>query len=799
MISCELLPENELSQVGIDDAESGFGVLSTDQGRLPLKAMAVRATITGLLSQVTVQQTFVNTYAQVLEATYILPLPSRAAVTCFRMDVNGRVVDGVIAERGAARQAYEQALAAGQRAAIMEEERAEVFTVRVGNLLPGETGVVHLSLSGPLSYADGEATFRFPLVVAPRYIPGVPLVDGDVGDGSAADTDLVPDASRISPPVLLPGFPNPIQLQLEVELDPLDRPLVVVRTSLHTTVDMPGDGRIRCLRLEPGERLTRDFILRFALAAEAVRTTLVVRDDEVAGSTEGTWQLTLVPPIVASTLEKPRDVVFLLDRSGSMRGWKIMAARRAVARMVDTLSAHDRFTVLAFDSVVEQPAGCAVAALTAATDRNRFRAIEFLAGVEGRGGTEMAPPLCQAADLFASLERGRDRILVLVTDGQIGNEDHLLRLLGKRLQQVRIFALGIDRAVNAGFLERLASLGEGACELVESEERLDEALERIHRRIDHPVCTDLQLNLDGLELVPDSLVPSRFPALFAGTPLVISGRYRRRTSSGQITLKAIDSRGCTWSEMITAQATDNAALTAHWARGYIRDLEDRYVLGVPHDRRLLEQQIVDTSVRFHVLSRFTAFVAIDRAEQVVVGEGRHRVVQPVEHPDGWMMLHHALPMRALGASPMAEDSNMHAMMSVFNISDPARRDQLPELLIHGAKRVVSRKRARRLQADLAVYCRKARALLENVELYPLSVLAVELDTLIMQLEAAGTPAREIKLLRDVLQTLQLHLAGMAEDSGILQQLKDALHAFAPDSTLPLKPSPRAAKRRHFWK
>jgi hypothetical protein len=387
---------------------------------------------------------------------------------------------------------------------------------------------------------------------------------------------------------------------------------------------------------------------------------------------------------------------------------------------------------------------------------------------------------------------------VLVTDGQIGNEDHLLHLLGKRLQQVRIFALGVDRTVNAGFLERLASFGQGACELVESEERLDEALERIHRRIGHPLCTDLQLNPDGLDLVPDSLVPSRFPALFAGAPLVMSGRYRHRTPSGQITLKAIDSRGHTWSETITAQVTDNAALTAHWARGHIRDLEDRYVLGAPHERRLLEQQIVDTSLRFHVLSRFTAFVAIDHAEQVVVGEGRHRVIQPVEHPDGWMMLHNALPMQALGASPLAEDSNMHAMMSVFNISGSERRDPPPERLTHDAERIVSRKRARRLQADLAVYRHKVRALLENVELYPLSVLAVELETLIMQLEAAGTHAQEVKPLRDVLQALQLHLAGVAEDREILQRLKDALHAFAPDSTLP-KPSLQVAKRRHFWK
>ncbi len=171
--------------------------------------MDIYTRIDGLIAQTDLTQTFQNVHAEPLEATYIFPLPDRAAVTRFRLEVAGRVIEGELKERAAARKEYDQAIKAGHRAAITEEERPGVFTMRVGNLPPGEEATVRLSLTGPLPYSEGEATFRFPLVVAPRYIPGTPLSGPSVGDGVATDTDAVPDASRITPPVLLPGFPKP--------------------------------------------------------------------------------------------------------------------------------------------------------------------------------------------------------------------------------------------------------------------------------------------------------------------------------------------------------------------------------------------------------------------------------------------------------------------------------------------------------------------------------------------------------------------------------------------------------------
>jgi Ca-activated chloride channel family protein len=639
------------------DEDASFGALKTERGCLPLQALDVQARIEGLIARVALTQTFVNTHAEALEATYIFPLPDRAAVTQFRLEVAGRIVEGELKERGAARQEYHRAVQAGHRAAITEEERPGVFTIRVGNLLPGEEATVRLTLTGPLPYSDGEATFRFPLVVAPRYIPGRPLPGAAVGDGVAPDTDAVPDASRLSPPVLLPGFPNPVRLGFTVEvllssLHPSD-----FRSSLHTIFESE-DNDTKLFRVQPGERLNRDFILRFRVGREHLVTSLALQPDR--DGSEGTFLLTLVPPVKGTDGGMGRDVVFVLDRSGSMSGWKIVAARRALARMVDTLTEQDCFSVYAFDDRIETPPEFDGNHLVPATDRKRFRAVEFLARLDARGGTEMAEPLSRAVnELSHGAKAGRERILVLVTDGQVGNEDQILRHLGQRLKGLRIFTLGIDQAVNAAFLQRLADLSGGQSEVVESEDRLDEVMDKVHRHIGTPVLTGLRLEPAGLKFIPDSVVPGRMPDLFPATPLLISGRYRG-DADGAIALQARDASGQMWSAEVRGRRADDSALAIVWARGRLREMEDRYVIGAG-DRTALEREIVATSLRFGVLCRFTAFMAVDRSEVVNPGGQVHGIVQPVEQPAGWDNSVHcyaaaALHSNARGAMPCAPPS-----------------------------------------------------------------------------------------------------------------------------------------------
>ncbi|MEV0384454.1 VIT domain-containing protein [Nonomuraea sp. NPDC050643] len=615
--------------------DAGFGALLTERGNLPLESVDVAASISGLIAGVEVTQGFRNPFDVTLEATYVFPLPDRAAVTGFRMEADDRVIDGVLKERGQARADYDQALREGRRAAIAEEDRPDVFTIRVGNILPGESVSVRLTLSQPLPYEDGAATFRFPLVVAPRYIPGSPIDGPPAGDGVAPDTDAVPDASRISPPVLLPGFPSPVRLSLSASVDAAGLELRELASSLHVVEE---DGHT--VRLRPGERLDRDFILRLSFDA----STSLQLDGR------GTFALTVVPPPLQST-RAPRDLVLLLDRSGSMSGWKMVCARRAAARIVDTLTPQDRFAVLAFDSVVEE----AFEGLVEASDRNRYRAVEHLARVDARGGTELLEPLRRAVALLGGRSE-RERVVVLVTDGQVGNEDQILEQAGGALSAMRVHTVGIDRAVNAGFLGRLAGLGAGRCELVESEDRLDAAMEHIHRRIGAPLVTDVSVK--GLEVEPGTV--THLGSIFPGVPLRVYGRHREGSS---LTVRGMAAGG-PWEEQVTGVTVDNPAIRALWARAHLRELEDRYAMG-EHD---LEERIVRTSLDYGVLCRFTAYVAID-TRQVADGGPEHRVIQPVEPPSGW----------ELPGAPMAGGFAATAMLASAPASAPRMRMPRPGL------------------------------------------------------------------------------------------------------------------------
>jgi Ca-activated chloride channel family protein len=637
--SVRSLEESDVVSKAPSDESAGFGALSTERGCLPLVALDVRARLSGLTAHTTVRQSFRNSLDVPLEATYIFPLPDRAAARSFRLKVADRVVEGVLKERGEAREEYEKAIEAGHRAAIAEEDRSGTFSLRVGNIPAKEEVEVELTLIGPLPVADGEATYRFPLVVAPRYVSGIPLDGPSVGPGREPDTDAVPDASRVTPPVLLPGFPNPVRLSLEVELDPAGLfPATAdwssrIRSSLHSVI--LEDGPPWTVRLKPGERLNRDFILWFPVAGDAVQTSLVASPASSDGP--GTFALTIVPPaLTAENRPKPRELVIALDRSGSMGGWKMVAARRAVGRIVETLLEQDRFTIMAFDNVVEYPSH-ANGKLVEASDRQRWRALEWLAGIEARGGTEMGPALETAVRLLSAEHAACERIVVLVTDGQVAGEDAVLRQL-KRLAGSaipRIHTVGIDQAVNAGFLQRLADLGRGGCDLVESEDRLDEAMDRIHRALGSPVLTDLRIEGVGCEWIAESLAPSRLPDLFADRPVTIYGRVNGDASSLRLGIHARDAAGHPWGQEVSARAGAADILAGCWGRAKVRELEDRYAAGEVADPQALMRQIVEISLASQVLSRFTAFVAVDRSEVVNPTGRTHQVVQPVEMPEGW--------------------------------------------------------------------------------------------------------------------------------------------------------------------
>lgn len=818
-----MLTDQEIEQIG-KSSDEGFGSLRSERGPFPLQNLDVRADIDGLIANVEVCQTFVNVFSEPLEATYIFPLPDRAAVSSFVMEVAGRRVEGVLQERGQARAEYEKAIQEGHRAAISEEERPNVFTLRVGNLMPQEKATIRFRMVMPLLFSDGEATFRFPLVVAPRYIPGTPLPGDQVGSGTSPDTDAVPDASRISPPVLLPGFPNPVRLSFEVEINPAGLPLSDLRASLHGVSVTPLDqGRLR-VKLNPGDRLNRDFILRYRLGDEAVRTSLVLHPDS-ADAKEGTFTLTLVPPLKKPEGARPRDLVFLLDRSGSMGGWKMVTARRALAAIIDTLTEADSFNVMAFDHHIELPPGFPQEGVLPATGPNRFRCTEWLRKVDAAGGTEIAHPLDRGVSILSKCSAERDRVLVLLTDGQVGNESHILGLLGDRLKGLRVFTIGIDMAVNEGFLNRLAFLGGGASEMVESDARLEEVMEKIHRRLGAPVLSGLHLEGYGIKLDTDSVTPYRLPDLFVGAPVVIAGRYQGKAQGG-VVMQAKDGAGQPWRTTAAAVVSTNPAHAKLWARNRLRDLEDQFDTGL-RDREKLEKRILETSLRFGILCRFTAFVAVDKSEVVNAGGQQRQVVQPVDSPAGWDMtlaggpaaampdLMSCIKARARPAYELLPDANV-----LFCAISPKDLGVLPRAAddsILGSARPLTEaespvypRRKEAVRPDFSSYRADFEKLLETIRkaagqsvaerLAALKSLAERLKTLLEKIEAdVGSVAATEPLKKS--HTLLVELLAKdqpteAEVQAAWLKAHKAIEDFIRDqgwSTAPPK------RRKSFWK
>ncbi|MFL5394668.1 MAG: VIT domain-containing protein [Myxococcales bacterium] len=612
------------------DPRRGLGLLEVlgPKGKvaLPLGSVTIQARVVDRIAEVDVEQKFRNDFAEAIEATYVFPLGGAAAVSRFELRVAGRTVVGKVEERGEARREYVEALEAGKRAALLEQDRDDVFTLQVGNIPAGEEAVVRISYAERLPcFEDGEAELRLPLVVAPRYVGGEPLEREPVGAGTSLDTDRVPDASRLTPPRLAPGFDPKVALSVEVELfrDSPEATFEGLACSQHATRTSSGPESIRVSLARSDEPLDRDFVLRFRLGRKNVRTALLVHED----GGESIAFLSIVPPAREGFLGAPRDVVFVLDRSGSMEGVKIASAARACGLLLRTLGPRDRFSIAAFSDAIEWMDGAPVFA--AADEHGQERGEKWLREVEANGGTELESALGEALHALASRKDGTARapVVVLLTDGQVADEAGALRRVQREVGAARLFCVGIDTAVNAGLLTRLAALGGGTASLVEPGATLEDALRSISREIGAPLVVDLSLEDVDAGLVQSSLAPQRLPDLFAGRAAFAAFRVG---SPGKVRVKGKWSDGRAFEETVEARRTPLAAVARIWARTRVADLEDRFRMGETD----LKKEIIALGVRYSLLTRFTAFVAVD-GEVVNRGRAKKQIVQPVAMPAGW--------------------------------------------------------------------------------------------------------------------------------------------------------------------
>jgi Ca-activated chloride channel family protein len=567
---------------------------------LPLEEVHVRTTIVGGFAHTVVAQRFHNPLASPLEAVYRFPLPPDGAVIDLELRCGEVTVRADLREKQAATAAFEAARAAGHRAALVTAERADVHVVRVTRLPPGEAVTVRLVLVEALESVDGAWRWRFPTTIAPRYLPGQPT--GHADGAAQPDTDRVPDASRLQPPLRLDGG---TRLDLEVEVR---GPVAGVESSLHAV--RVGVGA-ECLRVAPSGKATldADFILAITPGASDAWTT--------RAWTDGAFTAVQVAPPLAPPAALPRDAVFLVDISGSMGGTKLVAAKAALTTALHGLVQGDRFKLIAFDDRLERFRG---GAFVPYDDRALADADRWVHKLAARGGTEMLPAL--QAGLEGEAEPGRLRTVLFITDGQAWNEQELTAAVANRRGAARLFTLGIDTAVNASLLQRLARVGGGTCDLATPDDDIEAVVARLEARFGSPLVTDLRpaegaTRAAGLQPID----------VFAGRPglVLIEG-------AGPVRLVAGAPSG------FVVEATPEAVsfpVGALWGRQRIAALEDRLVLR-PFEEEALRPEILRVSLERRVLSRFSALIAVERS-RVVEGELVH-VEQPAEAPRAWDMM-----------------------------------------------------------------------------------------------------------------------------------------------------------------
>jgi Ca-activated chloride channel family protein len=616
------------------DARSGSLLLKSDDGYsdAPRLGIDVDITVSGPTARARVTQVFRNPTNHWMEAVYVYPLPAGGAVDTLKMVVGDHIVVGDIKAREQARIVYENAKRDGKTAALTEQERPNIFTNSLANIGPGETVLVQIEYQEPVAQNGNEFSLRVPLVVAPRYNPAPIVQSVDLrADGNGwgtASSDPVPDRDRISPPVLDPakqitkdGPVNPTSITVHLAAG---FALGEVKSHHHQVrIESPEESTRTITLADRVVPADRDFELTWKPAAATAPSVGLFR--EHVGDSD--YLLAFVtPPTAVKAMQqpRPREVVFVIDNSGSMGGASIQQAKAGLLYGLGRLQPGDRFNVIRFDDTMT----VLFPATVPADAEHLGSAISFVNGLEARGGTEMLPAM-RAALTDDGAETDHIRQVVFLTDGAIGNEQQMFDTIAAMRGRSRIFMVGIGSAPNTYLMTRAAELGRGAFTHIGSVEQVEERMRGLFAKLENPAVTGLTASFSDASA---DLTPAITPDVYRDEPLVLAARLDKLSGSLQIKGRVGDRP---WTVTLPlANAAEGTGLSKLWARRKISDAEVARTMRqlTPEDA---DKIILKLALEHHLVTRLTSLVAVDETPRRPEGAPLKLSELPINLPAGW--------------------------------------------------------------------------------------------------------------------------------------------------------------------
>src|SRR5262245_36597400 len=595
----------------------------------PLKHTDVNAEISGFIDRVTVTQEFANPFPDKIEAVYKFPLPQAAAVDDMTIMVGTRVVKGKIMTRDEAQKAYETARNRGQVAALLNQERPNIFTQSVANILPSQQIRVTISYVETLKYDEGSYEWSFPLVVGGRNIPANTPAEKPTTDTQQADTEetssgeSVPDAAEITQPVMEKGMRAGHDVSLEVVLD-AGVPIVAFRSETHDVeVVQPSPSRALVRLKDLATIPNKDFVLKYDVAGSQIEDALLMHRE----GNDGYFTFILQPPQRVTAADvNPKELVFVLDTSGSMEGFPIEKAKETMMLALDHVYPQDTFNLILFSGdtkiLFSDP--------KPATPENINKAKKLIASATGNGGTEMMKAI--RAALEPSDAQDHVRIVCFMTDGQVGDDMNIIAAV-KKHPNARVFAMGFGSSPNRFLLDKISEYGRGEVEYVTEDGDAKTAAERFHERVRNPLLTDVSVDWRGLPV--SDIYPKQIPDLFSAKPVIISGRYSgggkavirlKGKMSGREFVREIPVE-------FPDQETQHNVLGTLWARRKVDDLmgQDMNGMQTGQVKDELKNEIINLGLNYRMMTQFTSFVAIED-QSAIDNVAPRRVDVPVEAP-----------------------------------------------------------------------------------------------------------------------------------------------------------------------